>query len=99
MLAVNGLKFVFGAIERSKIDDQVERSFNTLIMMAKANEMISFMISFNVTEVILNRLKPDYTFIIFLLELTKTLLKSEDYLRSQKSLLEWRRLFDLYKDE
>ena len=57
------------------------------------------MVSFNITEIMLNRLSPDYPFIIFLLTLMKTLLSSEDYLRTQKSLLDFRKLFDIIKGD
>jgi hypothetical protein len=45
------------------------------------------MISFNITEIVLKNLNNKYQFIIFLLELLKNLLKSEDFLRPQKSFL------------
>jgi hypothetical protein len=45
------------------------------------------MISFNITEIVLKNLNNKYQFIIFLLELLKNLLKSEDFIRPQKSFL------------
>jgi hypothetical protein len=42
MLSVNGLRTLFGAINNSQIDELVGNSYNCLIMIAKANEMISF---------------------------------------------------------
>lgn len=57
------------------------------------------MLSFNLNEIILKNMKQNYTFIVFLLYLLKTLLKSEDFMRSQKSLLEYRRIFDLFKPD
>jgi hypothetical protein len=42
MLPVNGLKYLFSIVEKSQIDDMVEMAYNCLIMIAKANEMISF---------------------------------------------------------
>ena len=55
--------------------------------------------SFNVTSLILNNMSNDYPFIIYLLHLLKTLFKSRDYLKSQKSLLEFRKLFNLLRKE
>ena len=37
MLAINGLKYLFHTIEHSKIDEQIEKTYNTLVMIAKAN--------------------------------------------------------------
>ena len=42
MLSVNGLKCLFGLIGESQVDEVVSGAYNCLIMMAKANEMISF---------------------------------------------------------
>lgn len=42
MLSVNGLKCLFGTINGSKVDEIVEYAYNCLIMIAKQNEMISF---------------------------------------------------------
>ncbi len=42
MLSVNGLKYIFALINDSPIDDLKEMAFEVLIMMAKHNQMISF---------------------------------------------------------
>lgn len=55
--------------------------------------------SFNVTTILLNNLTHDYPFIIFALYLLKTMLQSRDYLKSQKSLLEFRKIFNILKKE
>lgn len=55
--------------------------------------------SFNVTTILLDNLTTDYSFIIYALYLFKTLLQSRDYLKSQKSLLEFRKLFNILKTE
>ena len=57
------------------------------------------MMSFSITEFILNNLKADYSFIIFSLILLKTLLQSEDYIKVQKSIMEFRKLFNILKDD
>ena len=57
------------------------------------------MISFNLTELILKNLSSKYQFIVFLLELLKNLLQSDDFMRAQKSFLEFRKLVYLLKDE
>ena len=57
------------------------------------------MISFNLTEIILKNLTSKYQFIVFLLELLKNLLQSDDFMRAQKSFLEFRKLVYLLKDE
>ncbi len=56
------------------------------------------MISFNLTEIILKNLTFKYQFIVFLLELLKNLLQSDDFMRAQKSFLEFRKLVYLLKD-
>ena len=99
MLSVNGLKYIFDIIEKSRVDDYVEYGFNTLILIARQNEMISFMLSFNLNNIILDNLKNEYNFIIYVLTLFRTLLNSNDYLKSQKSFVEFRRLFDLLASE
>lgn len=99
MLSVNGLKYIFDIIEKSRVDDYVEYGYNTLILIARQNEMISFMLSFNVNNIILDNMKNDYNFIIYVLTLFRTLLNSNDYLKSQKSFVEFRRLFDLLAAE
>lgn len=95
MLAVNGLKYVFTIVRKSQIDDLVEYGYNILIMIAKQNEMISFMQSFDINTLIFSNLSIDYSFIIFLLTLVRVLLEGNDYLRAQNSLLEYRKLFEL----
>ena len=42
MLTVNGLRYLFNVISKSQVDELVEESYNVLIMIAKENEMISF---------------------------------------------------------
>lgn len=62
--------------------------------------MISFMLSFDLNTLIYTNLNSDYHFIIYLLMLVRELLKGNDYLRTQNSVLEYRKLFDiLAKDE
>lgn len=87
MLAVNGLKYIFNVIRKIQIDDLVESAYNVLIMIAKQNEMISFMMSFDINTLIFSNLNADYTFIIFLLTLIRALLQGNDYIRAQNSLL------------
>ena len=42
MLSVNGLKCLFGVIGESQVDEVVTGAYDILIMIAKANDMISF---------------------------------------------------------
>ena len=77
------------------MDDLIEYAYNTVILIARQNEMISFMMSFNVNNIILDNLKTEYSFIIYVLTLFRTLLNSNDYIRSQKSFTEYKKLFDL----
>lgn len=42
MLGVNGLKYLFRLLEQSQVDDLVEAAYNVLIMIARENEMVSF---------------------------------------------------------
>ena len=37
MLSVNGLRYVFGVIRKTQVDDLVEFAYNVLIMIAKQN--------------------------------------------------------------
>ena len=53
--------------------------------------------SFNVTTVVLTNLKPDYPFLGCVLKLMKALLESRDYLKAQKSLLEFRQIYPLIR--
>ena len=53
------------------------------------------MMSFDLNTLIFNNLTPDYTFIIFLLTLVKTLVESNDYMKAQTSLLEYKKLFEM----
>ena len=85
MLSVNGLKYVFELITKSRVDDLIEYAYNTLILIVRQNEMISFMMSFNLNNIIIDNLRTDYNFIIYVLTLFRTLLNSNDYIRSQKS--------------
>jgi hypothetical protein len=55
--------------------------------------------SFNVTEMLLNNLNKDYPFLIYALYLLRALLQSRDYLKSQKTLLEFRSIHPLLRDE
>ena len=55
--------------------------------------------SFNVATLLLSSLNNDYPFIIYALHLMKTLLQSKDFIKSQKSLLEFRKIFGLLKKE
>lgn len=55
--------------------------------------------SFNVTPLLLGVLVPDHPFLLFALELLRTLLRSRDFLKAQGSLLEFRRLFQLLAKE
>lgn len=61
--------------------------------------MISFMNSFDLNTLIFNNLNVNYHFIIYLLTLIKELLTGNDYLKLQSSVLEYRRLFELFKDD
>lgn len=51
--------------------------------------------SFDINTLIFTNLNTDYTFIIFLVSLIKCLFEGNDYLRSQNSLLEYRKFFDI----
>jgi hypothetical protein len=42
MLSVNGLKYLFGIIANSQVDELVESAYKCLTMISKQNEMISF---------------------------------------------------------
>jgi len=42
MISVHGLKYLFTVLEKSHLDEIVESAYNCLIMIAKENEMISF---------------------------------------------------------
>lgn len=64
-------------------------------MIAKNNEMISFMMSYDLNTLIYSNLNSEYNFIIFLLTLVKYLLLGNDYLKSQNTVLEYRKIFDL----
>lgn len=55
--------------------------------------------SYNVTTVLLGNLTNNYTFLIHVLYLLKNLLQSRDYIKSQKTLLEFRKIFNLIKDD
>jgi hypothetical protein len=55
--------------------------------------------SFDLNTLILNNLNVNYHFIIYLLTLIKELLTGNDYLKLQSSVLEYRRLFELFKDD
>lgn len=56
------------------------------------------MVSYNLPEIILKNLHIKYTFVVYVLELLKCLLQSEDFLRTQKSFLEYRKLVLLLKE-
>lgn len=51
------------------------------------NSRLIQMNSFNITTVLLKNMTTDYPFVIYALELLKTLLQSRDYIKTQKSLL------------
>lgn len=55
--------------------------------------------SFDLNTLIFNNLNVNYHFIIYLLTLIKELLTGNDYLKLQSSVLEYRRLFELFKDD
>lgn len=74
MLAVNGLKYLFSTIRKNALDELVECAYNVLILIARQNEMISFMLSFDLNTLIFGNLTHEYTFIIFLLTLVRCLL-------------------------
>ena len=57
------------------------------------------MISFNLTEMILKNLSSKYQFIVYLLDLLKNLLQSDDFMRAQKSFLDFRKLTLLLRDD
>lgn len=56
------------------------------------------MVSFNVTEIILKNLNEKYGFLELLLELLVCLLRSEEFLKTNKSFLEFRRLVGLLRE-
>lgn len=53
--------------------------------------------SFNVTTILLKNLTVDHPFLIFVLHLLKALLGSRDYVKSQKSMLEFRKIYNIIK--
>jgi hypothetical protein len=57
------------------------------------------MISFNLTEMILKNINSKYQFIVYLLELLKNLLQSDDFMRAQKSFLDFRKLTILLRED
>ena len=55
--------------------------------------------TFNVTTILLKSLTADDPFLIFVLHLLKALLGSRDYVKSQKSMLEFRKIYSIIKEE
>lgn len=100
MIAVNGFKYVFSVISNDDNDELIEKAYNTLAVISKKNEMINFMVSYNITDIILKNMDAKYRFISHVLYLLETLLDSDEYLRAAaKYLLEFRSLFQLLLDD
>lgn len=99
MLAVNGLRYLFNSIRNGQVNSIVEQSYNVLMMIVKSNEMISFMMSFDLNNLIFGNLNATYNFIIYLLMLIRQLLKSNEYLKTLNSVLEYRKLFELVSQD
>jgi hypothetical protein len=55
--------------------------------------------SFNITTILLKNITSDYPFLIYALHLLKYLLSSRDYVKSQKSLLEFKKIYNIIKEE
>lgn len=53
--------------------------------------------SFNMATMLIKNLLPDYPFLIYALHLLKALLQSRDFVKSQKSLLEFRKIYAIVK--
>jgi hypothetical protein len=53
--------------------------------------------SFNIATMLIKNLLPDYPFLIYALHLLKALLQSRDFVKSQKSLLEFRKIYAIVK--
>lgn len=53
--------------------------------------------SYNVTTILLTNANSEYPFVVHALHLLKSLLKSQDYIKSQKSLLEFKKIFGILK--
>lgn len=54
--------------------------------------------SFNVATILIKNTTPDYPFLIYVLHLLKALLQSRDFVKSQKSLLEFRKIYAIVKE-
>jgi hypothetical protein len=54
--------------------------------------------SFNIATILIKNITPDYPFLVYALHLLKALLDSRDFIKSQKSLLEFRKLYSIIKD-
>lgn len=57
------------------------------------------MMSYDVNNIIFNGLGADNSFILFTLTLVKNLLEGDDYIKLQKSLNEYHRLFRIVAEE
>lgn len=55
--------------------------------------------SFNVATILIKNISTDYHFLIYALHLLKALLSSRDFIKSQKSLLEFRKIYSIIKEE
>lgn len=55
--------------------------------------------SYDVNTIIFNNLTADSTFVIFNVTLLKNLLEGEDYIKLQKSVIEFKKLFDIINDD
>lgn len=69
MVAVNGFKYVFGVINNDGNDDLIDKAYNTLAVISKKNEMINFMVSYNISDLILKNMDSKYRFISHVLYL------------------------------
>jgi hypothetical protein len=53
--------------------------------------------SYNLTTILLTNANIEYPFVVHALHLLKSVLKSQDYIKSQKSLLEFRKIYGIVK--
>jgi hypothetical protein len=54
--------------------------------------------SFNIATILIKNIAPDYPFLVYALHLFRALLQSRDFIKSQKSLLEFRKIYSIIKE-
>lgn len=55
--------------------------------------------SFSITNLLVKNMNSNYTFIVLLLHLLKELLRNREFMKSQKSIMEFKQLFKILKEE